>query len=154
MARQVDIQYIRFYTDGSAARQIAVNPPRRKSKLPKVRRQKKKVVYVDPLAMAGIVVSLVMLILMTVGTVQLLVAHDQQETMEQYVQQLQEQNVSLSATYEASYELETVEKAALALGMIPTEQAQSMTIVLPLPEIVEEVTLWNRVTAFFEGMFA
>ena len=154
MARQVDIQYIRFYTDGSAARQIEVNPPQRKTKLPKVRRQKKKVVYVDPLALAGIVVSVVMLILMAVGTVELLVAHDQQETMEAHIQQLQEKNVSLSATYESSYDLETVERAALAMGMIPAEQAQSMTIVLPVPEIVEEVTLWNRVTAFFEGMFA
>lgn len=154
MARQVDIQYIRFYTDGSAARQIEVNPPRKKNRLPKVRRQKQKIVYVDPLAMAGIVVSVIMLILMTVGTVQLFVAHDQQEAMEQYIQQLQERNVSLSATYEASYDLETVEKAALAMGMIPVEQAQSITIVLPQPEIVEEVTLWNRVTAFFEGIFA
>ena len=154
MARQVDIQYIRFYTDGSAARQIEVDQPRRKSKLPKVHKQKKKVVYVDPLSLAGIVVSAIMLILMTVGTVQLLVAHGQQETMEQYIQQLQEQNVSLSATYEASYDLETVERAALAMGMIPAEQAQTITIALPLPEIVEEVTLWNRVTAFFEGIFA
>ena len=144
MARQVDIQYIRFYTDGSAARQIEVDQPRRKSKLPKVHKQKKKVVYVDPLSLAGIVVSAIML----------LVAHGQQETMEQYIQQLQEQNVSLSATYEASYDLETVERAALAMGMIPAEQAQTITIALPLPEIVEEVTLWNRVTAFFEGIFA
>lgn len=154
MARKPDIEYIRFYTDGSAARQIEFQPQRKKSRLPKVRKQKKQVVYIDPLALCGIVVSVVMLVLMTVGTVQLLVAHEQQEMLEQYVETLQQRNVELTEKYEAGYDLQTVEKAALSMGLIPAEQAEVITISVSRPEPVEEITVWNRITAFFEDIFA
>lgn len=154
MARKPDVEYIRFYTDGSAAHQIEILPRRKKSRLPKVRKEKKRVLYVDPLALGGIVVSVVMLVLMLVGTVQLFVAHEQEQRMAQYVEMLQQRNGELTQTYESGYDLQTVEKAALSMGMIPVEQAQTITIVLPQPEPVEEVTLWSRISAFFEDIFA
>ncbi|MBO5954057.1 MAG: hypothetical protein J6Q53_08105 [Oscillospiraceae bacterium] len=160
MARKLDIQYIQYYTDGSAARQLEPKTPRkRKSAPPKVRRQKKQqVIYVDPLAMCGIVVSAVMLVLMIVGSVQLYTAQQQAVQMENYVYSLQEKNAVLTHTYETGYDLEQVKNSALALGMVPVEQVQTITIVVDQPEeeINQEVHLsyWERTCAFLEGLFA
>ena len=155
MARKPDIQYVRFYTDGSAARQLEIKPVRRKKfALPKPPKQKKRVVHVDPLALGGIVVSVVMLVLMLVGAAELLDLRSQTRQMEGYVAYLQEQNVSLSNDYEAGYDLESVEKAALALGMIPVEEAKTVTVTLQAPETVEEPSVWQRMSAFFAGLFA
>ena len=49
---------------------------------------------------------------------------------------------------------EEIEKAALALGMIPQEQAQSITISVPMPEAVEEPSFWEKTAVFLEGLFA
>lgn len=156
MARKTEIQYIRYYTDGSAARQLEIRPPRKKrSSLPKVRKQKKRVIYVDPLAVGGIFVSAVMLVLMAVGSFQLYAVQQQASRMESYVAALTEQNQVLSDTYESGYDLETVEEVALALGMIPADQAQTITIRIPEPGAAEEeLSAWENFWAFLAGIFA
>ena len=69
MARKSDIQYVQFYMDGSAARQLELEPRRPKKKLqqPRPRRQKKIVLHVDFIAVAGMLVAGVMLLLMLTG---------------------------------------------------------------------------------------
>ena len=65
MARQPEVQYIRLYTQGSAARQLEMTPPERKkpkTKLPKPRRVKAQVISLDPLALCATVVAAVMLV--------------------------------------------------------------------------------------------
>ena len=55
MARQLDVQYVRYYTDGSAARNIAPSVSRKTQSLPKYFKKKRSiVVHVDPVAIAGI----------------------------------------------------------------------------------------------------
>ena len=41
MARQLDVQYIRFYTDGSAAHKVAPVAPLKTIKLPKIKKHKR-----------------------------------------------------------------------------------------------------------------
>lgn len=155
MARQPEIQYIRYYTDGSAARKPEVRMPRKKkSVLPKARRQKKRVIYLDPLAVGGIFVSAVMLVLMLVGSIQLYNVQRYCTGMEQYVADLSLENKTLSHTYETGYDLETVEEVALALGMIPADQAQTITIRVPAQELQEESSVWQDFFAFLAGLFA
>ena len=154
MAQKPDVQYIRFYTDGSAARKLEINPPRRKSKLPKPRKRKQRVIQVDPLALGGILVSVVMLVLMLVGTAQLYAAHEQVEQLENSIQILQERNVHLHQEYEAGYDLKTIEDAALAMGMIPVEQATTIVIPIEVPVVVEEATAWDHIVMFLQGIFA
>lgn len=155
MARKTEIQYIRYYTDGSAARQLEISQPRKKKPaLPKARKQKKRVIYLDPLAVGGIFVSAVMLVLMAVGSVRLYAAQQQAMQMERYVAALTAQNQVLSDTYESGYDLETVEEVALALGMIPADQAETITIRIPEPAVEQETSAWENFWAFLAGIFA
>ncbi len=154
MARKPDIQYIRYYTDGSAARQVELKPQRKRSVLPKQRKQKKRVVYIDPLALGGIVVSAVMLVLMAVGCIQLFAAQQQAAAMEQYVSQLHQQHIDLTDTYENGYDLEAVQTRALALGMIPQEQAATVTIQVSQTQAEDAPGFWERLAAFFDGLSA
>ena len=68
MARKSDIQYIRLYIDGNAARQYELPPqPQKKTRQrPRPHRQKKIVLHVDFVAMAGMLVAGVMLIMIII----------------------------------------------------------------------------------------
>lgn len=155
MARQPEIRYIRYYTDGSAARvQEQPQSEPHKTSLPKPRKRKPRVIQVDLLALGGIVISVVMVLLMVVGFIQL---HSLQQTnayLESYVQSLEHKNAELSYTYRSDLDLEQIERYALSLGMIPQEQAQTITIHVPPQEETREVTAWERFTTFLAGLFA
>ena len=155
MARKPDIQYVRYYTDGSAARQLEPKTPQRQ-RTPQ-RKTKKRQVYmipVQPFAIAGLAVAATLLVFMIIGSVKLYNVQQQQQAMADYVTMLNEQNVQLRHTYEENIDLEMVERTALALGMIPAEDAMTITVSLPQPEPAPKITMWDRIEAFFEGLFA
>lgn len=154
MARRPDVQYVRYYTDGSAARQLEPKTPRRKPQLPKVKQQPKQVLYIQPMAIAGVLLSVVMLVMMITGSVQLYHAQQEKQAMEEYVRQLSRENIIQRAEYEEGLDLETIEKSALALGMIPETEAKKITISIPVMEIVEEPGFWEKTVLFLEGLFA
>lgn len=154
MARKPDIQYVRYYTDGSAARQVAPLSSVKKALLPKPRKLKRRNVYIDPVATLGIVVAVCMLVMMAVGIFQFRAAQQEAWAMEQYVQQMQTENQTLTDTYEAGIDIAEVERSALALGMIPKEQAQQVTIQLSAPPAAEPVGVWERIGMFLTGLFA
>ena len=154
MARQLDVQYVRFYTDGSAARKVAVVEPLKQMKMPKAKKQKRLVFHVDPIATMGIVVSVLMFVLMVVGVSQFHAAQQRAEVMQTYVNELKAENASLSATYEASYDLERVEETALALGMVPRDQVQRVSIRVPVMEQEEAPGVWDRFYTFLTSLFA
>ncbi len=156
MARKPEIQYVRYYTDGSAARQLEPKraPHRKKQAVHRPYKEKKKLVYIDPLAIGGILVSAVMLVLMMVGISQYLTLRQQTVQMQRYVSQLEQENAVLTDTYEAGIDLESIEKSALALGMIPQEQAQHIIISVSGNDPVAEPDFWEQVAAFFRGIFA
>ena len=159
MGKKHDILYVNFYTGGSAAHKIELAPPQPTRQepvaAPKPRPKKRTVVYVDPLAIASIVVSVVLLVMMVVGMIALNDAHAREAQMAAYVQNLREQNAVLQAEFDANYDPEAIEKAALALGMVPVDQVEHRTIrVEPMVEEPAELTLWEQVQAFFEGLLA
>jgi len=157
MAQKMQVQYIRYYTDGSAARKLAPVVPQQQEEipLPRQRRVKRKVLYVDPLPAVALLLAGCMLILMAVGFIQLMDAKAEIAAMEAYVEELTEKNASLSAQYQEGYDLERVRQTALALDMVPAEQVQSITIMLPAePAQPEQVTLWQQIGTFLAGLFA
>ena len=155
MARKPDIQYVRYYTDGSAARQLEVYSPRKnKTAAPRSRKQKGYVIYVDPLAVGGILLAAVMLVMMLVSSIRLVVARQELSDAQAYVTTLTQSNEQLRKTYDASYDLEEVEKSALALGMIPISQATTIFVDVEEEEIVEEPTFWERVSMKLAELFA
>ena len=157
MAQRVDVQYIRFYTDGSAARKVApVSDDRVTSRLPKQKKHKKTVIFVDPLAVLGLMASVCLVIMMVVGLVQYFTAQNQMQAMQSYVEQLSARNEALEAEYKAGYDLEQVEKHALAMGMVPKDQVPTVQIQVqtPQPQPTPEPTFWEQVGAFLTGLFA
>lgn len=147
---------IMFYVDGSAARQLEPElPQKRKSRLPKVRRTRQPVVYYDPVALCSLAVTALMFVLIVAGIVTLCVANMQANQMEQYVIELSQENAQLQKEYESGYDLEQIRQEALAMGMIPKEEAQTMTIQLQIPEpIPEEPSVLEQVWTFFASLFA
>ena len=155
MARKPDIQYVRYYTDGSAARQLEVHTPQKsKTTYPRTRKHKGYVIFVDPLAVAGILLAAVMLVSMVVGSVQLAVARQELSKVQAYVTTMTQVNEQLRKSYDESYDLEEVERSALAIGMIPVSEAQTITIEVEPEQIVEEVTFWDRISMKLEELFA
>jgi hypothetical protein len=150
MARKAAIQYISFYSEGSAARQVELKPAYKQVKLPEPRRAKRKIVYVDPVAIAGIVVAVVMLVVMLAGVIQFSAAHNRQVELENYVLSLQQKNESLEETYHSGYDPEEIRSIAIARGMIPVEQAQVIYIPAePAAQQEESKTLWTMLADLF-----
>ena len=150
MARKAAIQYVSFYSAGSAARQIELKPATKQVKLPAPRRAKRKVVYVDPVAITGIVVAVVMLIVMLVGLIQFGAAHSRQVELENYVISLQQRNETLEETYYNGFDLEEIRSIAIARGMIPAEQAQVLRVPAQQSEHQQENrTLWTVLSDLF-----
>ena len=154
MPQRVDVRYVQFYTNGSAARKVTPVVPLDTVKLPKVKKQKRIVIHIDPVAVLGIAVAAVMLVLMAVGMVQLKNAQQELNTMTSYVNTLTQENVSLNAAYSEGYDLEKVKTTALALGMVPVDQVRHITVQMPVAETEETPGAWERFCTFLTGLFA
>lgn len=128
MVGRADVQYVRFtVVDGSAARKLNPVPPIAES-LPQVQKIRRKRIYVDPVAVLGIMVAVCMFVSMAVGLVQNKAQQEKLQQMETYVMQLRQENEAIKTDYANSYDLEAVERTALALGMIPKAQAKTVTL--------------------------
>lgn len=154
MAQRTDIRYIQFYTDGSAARKIAPVAPLKTIKLPKIKKQKRITVHIDPVAVLSIGMAMVMTVLILVGIVQLNNARAEMQTMSAYVDTLRQENVQLQESFADGYDLEQIEQTALALGLVPVEQVQHVSVTLPQIEQTVEPTTWERFATFLAGLFA
>ncbi|MBR2937610.1 MAG: hypothetical protein IKB80_03840 [Oscillospiraceae bacterium] len=154
MAQRVDVQYVQYYTPDSTARRVMPAVSTYFRPLPVAKKRKVQRICVDPVALLGIVVATAMMLMMAVGVSQLRVEQEKSAVMEEYVQRLEIRNSQLEAEYAASCDLEAVEKTALALGMIPAENAARTTITVEPAQTQTEITLWNRIGTFLTGLFA
>ncbi len=154
MANQIDIRYIDFSTEGNAARKFAP-VPRKKVQLPEAKRRTRPVLVIDPLAIIGVALAVCMLVLMGVGMFRLQAAKDRNVQMAQYVDSLSEKNTSLRAEFNEVCDLDEIRQLALALGMIPKENAPQTGISMYIPQqTVETPSLWEQIGTFLAGLFA
>ena len=156
MAAKVDVQYIRFYTDGSAAKPVMpLFPEEKKARRARARKQaQRRVIYVDPVAIFSIAVAAALLVCMVVGLASLQQARQQNAQMLSYVQTLEQENERLQQTYAEGYDLQEIEKTALALGMVPAENVRNDAILVQMPEQEQMPSGWERFVAFLTGLFA
>lgn len=153
MARKPDIQYIRYVTDGSSARVIQPVKPKAKTRLPRIRIPESPVIRLDPLALAGIVVSVIMLVLMVVNCAQLSAVQQEANAMDDYVDHLKTENACLNDKYQSGYDLKDIEEKALALGMVPVDQVQRITVNVPAPQPAEDAPESGGLMTFLTGLF-
>lgn len=157
MANKPDIQYIsRYFVPGSDAPEIAPKRerPTPKTTLPRVWRRQKVRIYMDPVALASVVVAVAILITMVISIVQFSQSWTEYRQMESYLTTLRDENVTLEHTYRTGYDLQTVEEQALALGMVPVSEVKTITVQVAVPAAEPEPTLWENILWFFKGLFA
>ena len=154
MAQHPKVEYIRMYTDGSAARKLEIAAPVKHAKAPRARKLKKILVYVDPVALAGIAVAVIMLVVMMASAVNLYSLQMETAVLENYVNDLQVENAELRAQYESDLNLNEIERTALALGMVPREEVRHVTVQLEAVETGETPDVWQQFRTFLTGLFA
>lgn len=157
VARKPEIQYIRYYTDGSAARQPEVRPaPRKRPPQHQKKRRPRYILQVQPMAVFGVVISIVMLCMMIGGVSEHFQAQQEARQMENYVSSLRVRNEELREEYEGGLNLEEIQKAALALGMVPEESVRHITVSVPMEQVQPEQQpgFWQSVNAFLTGLIA
>ena len=157
MVRKPDIQYVdKVYVHGSEARVLELKPNKKKAKtvLPEAAPVKEKVVHIDLLSISAIAVAVTMIVLMVVGCFQLKAAFDRSVAMSHYVISLQNENLDLNKDYYNGFDPADIEQKALALGMIPMEDAKTLTMTVTIPEEVPAPTMWENFTWFMKGLLA
>ena len=160
MALQPDIQYVPFhYVDGTAARKVerrATPAKAAPTPTPTRRRSKRKTVVVDPVAITGLLVLTVMLCAMAVGFFQYSASLERNAQMQQYITELKTENAQLQQQYQDGYDLDDIRDVAGALGMVPSEDVEQITIDVELPqqETETQLSFWESVTTFLAGLFA
>ena len=154
MAQRLPIEYVKFYTVGTAAQKVEVAKPKLAEPvfLPPVKKRKR--VFVDPVANFGVMVAICMLFTMFVGVHRLRQVRQDAAAMEQYVLHLQDINQERKDIYHSSYTLEEIEKTAMALGMVPMDQVTHQTIDVTEPAPQEAPSVWESVGTFLSGLFA
>ena len=157
MSQKPKIQYVgQFYIHGSEARQLELQEKKKqaKSKLPLERLRKVEVVYLDPVAIFGIVTALVMLAVMILGVLQIRDDWQDYRTMSNYVSRLNSENAELQADYRSKYDLEDIRVKAQALGMVPRSELETQTVYVTVPQPEPEMTWLEELQWFLTGLFA
>ena len=157
MNQKPKIQYVgQFYIHGSEARQLELQEKKKhaKSKLPLERLRKVEVIYLDPVAIFGIVTALVLLAVMMVGVLQIRDDWKDYQTMSNYVSRLNSENAELKADYRSQYDLEDIRVKAEALGMVPKSQLEVRTVYVTIPQPEPERTWLEEIQWFLSGLFA
>lgn len=157
MNQKPKIQYVgQFYVHGSEARQAQHQEEKRqaKTKLPLAKIKAIEKVYVDPVALAGIAVAVLMLVTMVLGAIQLKQDWDQYERVSAYVSELKKENARMSHLYRSSYDLEDIKTKAVSMGLVPMSELQTMTVTITIPEPEVEPTRIEEIKLFLEGLFA
>ena len=156
MSQKPKIQYVgQFYIHGSEARQLELQEKKKaKSKLPLERLRKLEVIYLDPVAIFGIVTALVMLTVMILGVLQIQDDWEEYRVMSNYVSRLNSENAQMQADYRSQYDLEDIRVKAQALGMVPKSELEVRTVYVTIPQPEPEMTWLEEIQWFLSGLFA
>lgn len=157
MNQKPKIQYIgQFYVHGSEARALELQEEKKqaKTKLPLAKLETIEKLYVDPVALAGIAVAVLMLVVMILGAVRLQSDWAEYQRMEDYVTDLRTENALLAHNYRAGYDLEDIEMKALAMGLVPRSELKTISVTVTAPEKQPVLTWDQKVVRFWNELWA
>ena len=154
MARNTTERYVRYYTFGSTAAKL--DRRERKAALPEYKTpEKRKPIAVDPIALVGSAVAVLLAVLMLVGFAQVAHTSAQVNKLETQVMTLELEQEQLRQKYENGYDLEEVRAAAESMGMIPAEDAIHVRVELPGETVgIETLSWWDSVMLSLRRFFA
>ena len=156
MNQKPKIQYVgQFYVYGSEARALEQEKKQAKTRLPIAKLEAIEKVYIDPVALVGIAVAVVMLVVMVLGAVQLHNDWMAYQQMDDYVTSLRAENAALTLNYRSSYDLADIEMKALAMGLVPMGEVESRSVAVTVPQEQETVLTWDqKVVRFWNELWA
>ena len=155
MAQKAEIQYVgQFYVFGSEAPQPKPQPKKPRPKLPKLRLERVQKVYIDPMAVCGVLMAVVMLMLLIVGAYQLRDTRAAYDQVKDHLVVLKRENAKLSHGYHTSYDLEEIRQQAEKLGMVDAEKAECFTVFFTLPKEEKENSTWDDFVWLLSGLFS
>lgn len=128
--------------------------PARAACCPSPVRKPETVLRIDPLALAAVVLSVVMAMVLCVGMVELEQVRSEQRTLQRYVWDLEDRNEVLEQKYSEQYDLNEVRQAALGMGMVPADQLPHEALSVTIPQEPETPNIFQRLADFFRGLFA
>ena len=154
MAYKPEIQYVgQFYVHGSEAKQVA--PKRRPQfQLPKALPDKIEKIYVDPVALVGLMVAALMLVAMVVGACQIHSSWQEYEEAFHDLSVIKREHARLEHVYNISIDLDDVAAQAESMGLVPVDQLPAMTVRVTMPVPEPEETAWDEFVWFIQGLFA
>ena len=149
-----DVEYIqKYYSYGSEAKVIEFKPKQeQKIRVPHPKRSPKTKIYIDPVALTGLVVALVMLVVMALGVAEFSAVCREHQQLQEYLTVLRDTNVQMTHDYRTSYDLVEIEETARVLGMIPISEATTITVKVNVPQPQPEPTWWDDVVWFISGL--
>ena len=145
MAQKTEIQYVnQFYVFGSEAPKPAAKPAKPKhTKAPAAHFAPIQTIYIDPVALCGVVAAIVMLCLLVAGAYHLRDTRMEYDQAKNQLVELKRVNAQLSHTYHTSYDIEEIRTQAEAAGMVPKEDAAGFTVFFSIPPEPEKRTAWD-----------
>ena len=154
MARNTTERYVRYYTFGSTAAKL--DRRERKAALPQYKTpEKRKPIAVDPIALVGSAVAILLAVLMIVGFAQVAHTSAQVKKLETQVMTLELEQEQLRQKYESGYDLEEIRVAAESMGMIPAEDAVRVRVELPAETVqIETLSWWDSMLLSLRRFFA
>ena len=149
------IQYVgQFYVYGSEVKAPKKKPSAKRMVLPKPKPGKERRVYVDPVAVGGIVLAVVVLVALVAGALQLSACMQDYNDAMDTLTELKRENAKLEHAYRTALDLDTLREQAEKLGMVPAEEAEHMGIQVTVPRRDPEPTAWENFLWFLSGLLA
>ena len=148
------IQYVgQFYVYGSEAQAPKKKKEEKKQILPSLPKPKKDhCIYIDPVAVCGIVLAAVVLVLLVMGAFQLKNAMEDYDRQSQTLSAVRRENAVLEHQYRTGLDLESVQTQAEKLGMVASSEVETRRIHVNVPEHPQEETLLQRIWWHVRGL--
>lgn len=155
MAQKPEIQYVgQFYVFGSEVPKQEPKSQKSKVKLPELHLERFQKIYINPVALGGVLIALVLLGFLISGAFHLRdtrVAYDQ---VKNQLTELKRENAQLYHTYHTSYTLEDIRDQAERIGMVDAQEAERFTVFFSPPQEEEEYTAWDDFLWLLSGLFS
>lgn len=152
---KTESRYIQFYTLGSEARELVpvLRPEVSPEKRP--RKSRKPVLYIDPVAILGMVTALVLMVCVLVAFGQYKQAKADYEYVNNYNFTLKQQYEELQETYAGSYDKEEVRMEVILMGYVPSYMVQHVTIQPQKPaELPQQPGVLEQAWTYLTELFA
>ena len=155
MAEKTEIQYVgQFYVFGSEAPQPKTQPKKPKAKCPERHLSRLQKVYVDPVALCGVLTAVVMLCILIAGAYHLRDTRAAYDRMKAQLVELKRDNIKLNHEYHTSYDLEEIRAQAEKTGMVDAEKAERFTVFFSVPKEAEKSSSWDDFVWLISGLFS